>query len=232
MKIADADPLAIIILLLGGSPIYEAKKRPVYRKIHPIGISITVCQLSMTLYGFYMESFRKPVIHLFENSIMRISLSNKKAFTVLIPFFYCAAKFVSCQILESYHEKMKLFDSSLKAQPRSCSIDFAFQLKLLKRSRLLANWGFVVAYLLFLPINVGIGILYIKYSTRDELGFWVFYFYQMTVAIFVATALHITLCFYEIHLRLKLLTQMEESLLWQIIGLETENYRIISMFNE
>lgn len=231
MCLVSADPLAVLLLMMGGCPLWEAKRRPWYRKVHPVGVFFSTLQLSMTMYAEYRLYFGPETTSVHGNNVMNVSTIVKKTSAILIPFVYCASKIIYVRYLEQLHEKTELFDGLIRSQPRTRLIDFSSRLKPLRTSIFRIRSGVVGGLLLFLPLNVLIGMKYTKRMTKQNADFWFLYYFQMPMMIFIVTALHIALQLLEIHRRLEFILQMEQSLLSQIIAVERENLRIISMFD-
>lgn len=228
------EPLSLILLFAGTDPIYETKRRTWWQKINILGLVLCVVQLSLTIVLYYEELKRGKVVEIYTNNIMRITIVHKRMFTIIIPFIYCFSKFHHVQELELFYSKSLRFDELIRIAGAAWKhqLDFGESVKRVHRINHRLNVVYGVLLIVIEVVNIWIGVFYILRTTKAAPQFTTFYFYQMSVVIFVGAAFYIFIQLKSLKMRIELLLALEGCIVRDITRMELEKRRFGMAFAE
>lgn len=226
--------LSLILLFAGSDPIYERKRRNLWKKINILGLILCVVQLTLTLVLYYQELKRGAVVEIYTNNIMRLTIVHKRMFTIIIPFVYCFTKFYHWQELELFHSKSDRFDELIRIAGASWKhqMDFGESVRRVHQINHRLNVICGLVLIAIEVVNILIGVFYILRTTKSTPQFHTFYFYQMTVVVFVGAAFYITIQLNSAKMRIDLLLALERCIVRDITRMELEKRRLGMAFAE
>lgn len=220
------DPLFVILLLAGTEPLHETRQQSFWKKINKVGFFLCIAQNIFTVLGFFYERDRPAAITTYNNNVQQISIQYKQFFTITQPFVYLVGKVLHLRFTELFHLSLTRFDDSLRSGTQKYGLNFNIAVKrtheITMRLNTIASLILVVGEI----INIWIGVIYVKRTTFGTPHFRIFYFYQVTVVNFVASAFYIGIKLNDIKMRLQLLVQLEKEIVKEIQSVESERNQI------
>lgn len=217
-------PLSLILLLLGGESINEAPQKNRWQKFKKMGLLVGVLQFSMTIMGYAKERERARTNILYLNNIIRATILFKHMFSFFLPLVYMCTKFFHMYDLEQYHSKSHHFDALMRT---SCALPlhtkhFNEALDRLHVTSHKLNGFASVALVLIEVASITFGYYYIYHSTKVPPDFFIFYFYQVAICNFLATAFDTWIKLKETEMRFRLVWEFQMLILADITDCKIE----------
>lgn len=217
--------LSVILLLVGAKPFHETCRGSRWRKINPIGLLFCIGQLAITTLGFTKERERSGATGYYKNNIIVVTVVYKQFLTLLLPFLYVIGKLLRIRQLELFHVKTAQFDRAICRESWNYRFNFPEAVQKLKES------SRRLSFLAGLSLCFGeVGIIYIGavYSIRTTdttPKADLFYFYQVTILIYLGCGFYNGILLNDLQKRMQLLVEMEKSIVEDIIVKEGETER-------